>query len=51
MGTFVEVGQALLEIRTGKLYRRENGRDFETFEEYCQNPIAGLRKEQVGALP
>lgn len=30
---FVEVGRALLEIKTGKLYRSKFG----TFEEYCQN--------------
>ena len=30
--TFVEVGQALLEIRDSKLYREE----FETFDEYCR---------------
>lgn len=32
METFVEVGNALLTIREGKLYRTE----FKTFEEYCQ---------------
>lgn len=32
LNTFVEVGQALLEIRENKLYRIE----YKTFEEYCQ---------------
>ena len=32
LNTFVEVGQALLEIRDKKLYRI----DYKTFEEYCQ---------------
>ena len=32
LNTFVEVGQALLEIRENKLYRIE----YNTFEEYCQ---------------
>lgn len=33
LNTFVEVGQALLEIRENKLYRIE----YKTFEEYCQD--------------
>lgn len=33
LGTFVEVGQALLAIRENKLYRASYG----TFEEYCQD--------------
>ena len=35
--TFVEVGTALLRIKTGKLYRhyRHEGRPVETFEDYC----------------
>lgn len=32
LGTFVEVGQALLNIRDERLYRR----DFATFEDYCE---------------
>ncbi len=32
MGTFVEVGNALLDIRDGRLYRTE----FATFEDYCR---------------
>lgn len=32
LGTFVEVGQALLAIRDGRLYRLEHG----TFEDYCR---------------
>ena len=30
--TFVDVGTALLEIRDGRLYRK----DFDTFEDYCR---------------
>ena len=32
LGTFIDVGQALLEIRDGKKYRQRN---FKTFEDYC----------------
>ena len=32
LATFVEVGQALLEVRDGRLYRAEHG----TFEDYCR---------------
>ena len=33
LGTFVEVGQALVRIRNGRLYRA----DFPTFETYCES--------------
>lgn len=35
--TFVDVGQALLEIRTQRLYRYSNGGEFATFEDYCRD--------------
>ncbi len=35
LGTFVEVGTALLEIRTRRLYHTDEGGEFSAFEEYC----------------
>ena len=62
--TFVEVGQALLEIRDSRLYREEFG----TFEEYCRDKwgmvqqsatryiraaevVGNLGSEPIGSLP
>lgn len=62
--TFVEVGNALMKIRDGKLYRA----DFDTFEEYCQKRwgwkksqayrmmdsaavVANLKTSPIGELP
>ena len=46
--TFIEVGQALLEIRDRRLYRETYG----TFEEYCQERWGMTRRHanrQIGA--
>lgn len=62
--TFVQVGEALLEIRNFRLYRRE----FKTFEEYCEKRwgmsvrqsqrlmnasevVENLKRDQLGVLP
>ncbi len=37
LGTFVEVGTALLEIRTRRLYHTDEGGEFSAFEDYCQD--------------
>lgn len=63
LNTFVEVGQALMDIRDGRLYRQ----GFATFEDYCRErwgmvqqhatrliraaeTIANLRSEPIGSL-
>ncbi|HEV7378021.1 MAG TPA: hypothetical protein VGN95_25295 [Pyrinomonadaceae bacterium] len=46
--TFYEVGNALLAIRDGRLYRR----DFKTFEEYCRSKwgmVASRARQLIGA--
>ncbi|MBA2412267.1 MAG: hypothetical protein H0V63_05510 [Burkholderiaceae bacterium] len=45
LATFVEVGQALLEIRESRLYRETHG----TFEDYCRERWA-MRREQADRL-
>lgn len=40
LATFVDVGQALLEVRDGRLYRAEHG----TFEDYCRERWGMSRK-------
>ena len=44
--TFVDVGTALLEIRDGKLYRK----DFDTFENYCRGRWKGMPRQQAYRL-
>lgn len=45
LATFVDVGQALLEVRDGRLYRAEHG----TFEGYCRERW-GMSRQRAGQL-
>lgn len=45
LATFVDVGQALLEVRDGRLYRAEHG----TFEDYCRERW-GMSRQRAGQL-